>query len=75
MLVGLAWRTAGDAYAALASTDVGNRPKHLESAEFCYREALAEWRAIESQPGFVPKYRKDMDTVSAALAAIERSKP
>jgi eukaryotic-like serine/threonine-protein kinase len=58
--------TLGDAYAALASTDL---------AKDAYRKMLEEMHAVESQPDFAEAHRKEMETVAAALAKLEGGRP
>ena len=56
-----AWQAAGSVYALL-----GDR----EAARTWYQRALAEWRELEKQKGFLSPHRREMDSVSEALAAL-----
>ncbi|MBI2686202.1 MAG: TonB-dependent receptor [Acidobacteria bacterium] len=63
---------AGDGYLVLAESDAAQKRRHVAAARECYSEAMDVWKAIQSQPGFLPIHRKEMETVAAALAKLER---
>jgi serine/threonine protein kinase/tetratricopeptide (TPR) repeat protein len=61
-----AMHTVGDGYSALALA---------APARDAYKKTLEELHAIESQPEFAAVHRKEMETVTAALAKLEGNRP
>jgi serine/threonine protein kinase/tetratricopeptide (TPR) repeat protein len=74
VVVARAWQVAGAVYAVLGSMDSSaeQRRRDRDAAREWYTRAVAQWRRMETQPGFLAPYRKEMQTSIAVLAQLQQ---
>jgi hypothetical protein len=74
VVVARAWQVAGAVYAVLGSMDSSaeQRRRDRDAAREWYARAVAQWRRMETQPGFLAPYRKEMQISIAALEQLQQ---
>ena len=63
------WQAAGSVYSTLSNREHGDQAIHdKDAARMWYQRALDSWHKLESNPGFTPAQRHEMESAAQALA-------